>query len=107
MSTSTLGVPDVLHHARITGVGAYRPEHVVPNSEIIEAIDSSDEWIRERSGIASRHKAAEDESVVDMAEHASRDALAYAGLDATQLGSPRAATASGWGKPTVLESSLV
>ena len=92
MSTSTLGVPDVLHHARITGVGAYRPEHVVPNSEIIEAIDSSDEWIRERSGIASRHKAAPDESVVDMAEHASRDALAYAGLDATQIGAVVVAT---------------
>lgn len=42
----------------------------MPNSEIVEAIDSSDEWIRERSGIASRHKAAPDESVVDMAEHA-------------------------------------
>lgn len=82
---STLGVPDVLHHARLTGIGAYRPERVVPNSEIVEAIDSSDEWIRERSGIASRHKAAPDESVVDMAEHASRGALEYAGISADQL----------------------
>ena len=66
---STLGVAQTLHHARITGIGGYRPERVVPNSEIVAAIDSSDEWIRERSGIASRHKAAPDESVVDMAEH--------------------------------------
>lgn len=89
---STLGVAQTLHHARITGIGGYRPERVVPNSEIVAAIDSSDEWIRERSGIASRHKAAPDESVVDMAEHASRDALAYAGLDATQLGAVVVAT---------------
>lgn len=82
---SSLGVSDVLHHARISGIGAYRPERVVPNSEIIDAIDSSDEWIRTRSGIESRHRAAEDETVVDMAEHASRGALEYAGLDSSQI----------------------
>ena len=82
---STLGVPDVLHHARITGVGGYRPERVVPNSEIIGPIDSSDEWIRERSGIESRHRAAPDETVVDMSEYASRAALEYAGITADQL----------------------
>ena len=42
------------------------------NSEIVDKIDSSDEWIRERSGIISRHFAADDESVIDMAEAASR-----------------------------------
>lgn len=88
----TLGVPDVMHHARITGVGGYRPEQVVPNSEIIEAINSSDEWIRERSGIASRHRAAVDESVVDMAEHASRGALEYAGIDPQDLDAVLVAT---------------
>ena len=41
-------------HARIAGIGAYRPRRVVPNSEIVEAIDSSDEWIRERTGIVER-----------------------------------------------------
>lgn len=81
----TMHVPTVLHHARLTGIGGYRPERVVPNSEIAGAIDSSDEWIRERSGIASRHRAAKDESVVDMSEHASRIALEYAGIDAAQL----------------------
>jgi 3-oxoacyl-[acyl-carrier-protein] synthase-3 len=72
-------------HARIMGVGGYRPERVVPNSEIVDLIDSSDEWIRERSGIISRRFAAKDESVVDMSEAATRDALAAAGLEAAQV----------------------
>ena len=72
-------------HARILGVGGYRPERVVPNSEVIDKIDSSDEWIRERSGIISRRFAAPDETVVDMSEHATREALAMAGLEAGQI----------------------
>ena len=56
------------------------------NSELVDKIDSSDEWIRERSGIISRHFAADDESVIDMAEHASRQALENAGLTADQIG---------------------
>lgn len=87
MSTTPapISVPSVLHHARISGIGGYRPERVVPNSEIVAAIDSSDEWIRERSGIESRHRAAPDETVVDMSEHASRAALEYAGLTPDRL----------------------
>lgn len=42
-------------YARILGVGGYRPTRVVPNEVILEKIDSSDEWIRSRSGIATRH----------------------------------------------------
>jgi 3-oxoacyl-[acyl-carrier-protein] synthase III len=72
-------------HSRIMGVGGYRPERVVMNAEIVDQIDSSDQWIRERSGIVSRRFAAKDESVVDMAEAATRDALASAGLDAAQV----------------------
>lgn len=75
-----LVAPAPASHARITGVGAYRPERVVTNAEICERIDSSDEWIRERSGIVTRRFAAKDETVVDMAEAAARDALAAAGL---------------------------
>ena len=67
--------PDRRQHARICGVGGYRPERVVPNSEIVDLIDSSDEWIRERSGIVTRRWAAPDESVVDMSEAAAREAL--------------------------------
>jgi 3-oxoacyl-[acyl-carrier-protein] synthase III len=68
-------------HARILSVGAYRPERVVTNDEICERIDSSDAWIRERSGIITRRFAATDESVVDMALAAGRVALARAGLE--------------------------
>jgi len=79
-STGTIAAPTGARYARIMGVGGYRPERVVPNSEIIEAIDSSDEWIQERSGIKERRFAAKDESVVDMAEAATRDALEASGL---------------------------
>lgn len=66
-------------HAAILGVGGYRPERVVDNAEICRSLDSSDEWIRERSGIVTRHFAAPDETVIDMAEAASRQALESAG----------------------------
>jgi len=72
-------------HSRLMGVGGYRPERVVMNAEIVDQIDSSDQWIRERSGIVSRRFAAKDESVVDMAEAATRDALESAGLEAAQV----------------------
>ena len=72
-------------YARIRGVGAYRPSRVVTNDEICELIDSSDEWIRERSGIITRHFADADESVVDMAAAASEKALAAAGVRADEI----------------------
>jgi 3-oxoacyl-[acyl-carrier-protein] synthase-3 len=83
--TGTLATTTGATHARILGIGGYRPERVVPNSEIVDKIDSSDEWIRERSGIISRRFAAPEETVVDMSEHATRDALAMAGLEAGQI----------------------
>lgn len=93
-SGRTLGTPTELRHARLSGIGAYRPARVVPNSEIVDAIDSSDEWIQERSGIKTRHRAATDESVVDMAHAASVEALQAAGLGAGDLGSVLVATCS-------------
>lgn len=78
--------------SKIRGVGGYRPERVVPNSELVEAIDSSDEWIQERSGIISRRYAAPDESVVDMAEKAARDAIANAGVDLAEIDTVLVAT---------------
>jgi 3-oxoacyl-[acyl-carrier-protein] synthase III len=71
--------------SRILGVGGYRPSRVVTNAEIVDRIDSSDEWIRERSGIVSRHVAADDESVIDMSAVAAEKALAHAGVTADQL----------------------
>jgi len=66
--------------ARIIGIGEHRPSRVVTNEEICADIDSSDEWIRERSGIRTRRFAAPGESVVDMATSASSKALASAGV---------------------------
>ena len=72
-------------YARILGVGAHRPARVVSNAEICEHIDSSDEWIQERSGIVTRHFAGPDESVVDMSMAAAEKALAASGLTPDRL----------------------
>ncbi len=72
-------------HASILGVGGYRPARIVTNAEICEQIDSTDEWIRERSGIAERRHAAPGETVVDMAVAAAEKALAASGITADRL----------------------
>ncbi|GAB47810.1 beta-ketoacyl-ACP synthase III [Mobilicoccus pelagius] len=69
----------------ILGLGDFRPAHVVPNSEIVEAIDSSDEWIRDRSGIAARRLATAEETVVTMSATAARAALDDAGITAEDV----------------------
>lgn len=66
---------------RVFGVGAYRPERLVTNDEIVGPIDSSDEWIQERSGIKTRRFARPDETMLDMAEAAAREAIANSGID--------------------------
>jgi 3-oxoacyl-[acyl-carrier-protein] synthase-3 len=75
-----LPMPAQLRHSRISGLGAYRPRTRVPNSELVERIDSSDEWIRTRSGIVERRWAQKDETLVMMSVEASRGALDEAGL---------------------------
>jgi len=69
----------------ILSVGAYRPARLVPNSEIVDLIDSSDEWIVQRTGIESRRFAGADESVVDMAIGAAEQALTRAKLTITDV----------------------
>ncbi|MCX6418070.1 MAG: ketoacyl-ACP synthase III [Actinobacteria bacterium] len=71
--------------ARMLGVGSYSPARVVTNAEMCERIDSTDEWIRERSGITERRFAAPDETVADMAVAAASKALASAGITADQV----------------------
>ena len=73
-------------HGRIMSVGAYRPDRIVTNDELCERIDSSDEWIRERSGIIERRYAAADESVADMATAAATEALERAGVAPDRVG---------------------
>ncbi|MCU0816736.1 MAG: ketoacyl-ACP synthase III [Cypionkella sp.] len=66
--------------AVVRGVGHYLPARVVPNAEMESLVETSDEWIRSRSGIERRHFAAEGETTSAMATHAARAALADAGL---------------------------
>ncbi|MGX9354068.1 beta-ketoacyl-ACP synthase III [Roseobacteraceae bacterium S113] len=66
--------------AQVTGVGHYLPERVVENSYFETILDTSDEWIRARSGIERRHFAAEGEMTADLAAHAARAALVDADL---------------------------
>lgn len=79
-------------HSQILSVGTYRPRRSVPNSEIVDAIDSSDEWIKERSGIHSRRIAGDDETVISMSVAAARTALERAKISSDQLGAVICAT---------------
>ncbi len=67
-------------HSRITGTGSYLPEKVITNFDLEKMVDTTDEWIRSRTGIERRHVAAEGETTVDLAEHAARRALQAAGV---------------------------
>ena len=86
MSTPVLKKATVNENARILGIGAYRPDVIVTNEDVCQWIDSSDEWIRQRTGIITRHRAAADVSVIDMAEGAAREAIQQAGIEPSQLG---------------------
>ncbi len=72
-------------YSRILGLGAARGENLVTNDEVAGPIDSSDEWIRQRTGIVTRVRANAETSVIDLAERASRDAIAAAGIDAVLI----------------------
>jgi 3-oxoacyl-[acyl-carrier-protein] synthase-3 len=72
-------------YARITGTGSYLPERVVHSTDLEKIMDTSDEWIRTRTGIESRRYAAEGETTVDMGEHAARRAIEAAGLQPSDI----------------------
>lgn len=72
-------------YSRITGTGAYLPERVLTNSDLEKMIDTTDEWIRTRTGIERRHIAAEDEATSDLSEQACRSALDAAGLTPSDI----------------------
>jgi 3-oxoacyl-[acyl-carrier-protein] synthase-3 len=67
-------------YSRIAGTGSYLPQKIVTNADLEKQIDTSDEWIRTRTGIAQRHVAAEGETTTDLAEQASRRAMDAAGV---------------------------
>ena len=66
--------------SRIVGTGGYLPSRVISNEELAQRVDTSDEWIRSRTGIRQRHIAADDEQTSDLARAASLQALAAAGI---------------------------
>jgi 3-oxoacyl-[acyl-carrier-protein] synthase-3 len=71
--------------SQIVGVGAYLPANAVSNEELSKRVDTTDEWIRERTGIRQRHIAVEGEKTSDLALQAARNALSHAGMDANEL----------------------
>ncbi|MGW8483865.1 beta-ketoacyl-ACP synthase III [Microbacterium sp. NPDC055903] len=72
-------------YTRIYAYGAARGEHAVPNEDLIGPIDSSDEWIRQRTGIVTRARAVADTDAIDLATDAAGEAIAASGIDAAQI----------------------
>jgi 3-oxoacyl-[acyl-carrier-protein] synthase-3 len=78
----------------IRGVGAYLPKRVLTNTDLSKIVDTSDEWIRERTGIRARHIAADGELTSDLGIAASRQALVRAGIDPVDIDLVICATAT-------------
>ena len=74
-----------MRRSQIIGFGSYLPKNVVTNDDLARKIDTSDEWIRKRTGITQRHIAAEGELTSDIAEHAARAALDNAGVSSDEI----------------------
>ena len=74
-----------MRRSQIIGFGSYLPKEVVTNDDLAKKIDTSDEWIRKRTGIAQRHIAADGELTSDIAEQAARAALENAGLSTDDI----------------------
>jgi 3-oxoacyl-[acyl-carrier-protein] synthase-3 len=72
-------------YSRIAGTGSYLPEKILTNADLEKLVDTSDEWIQSRTGIRSRHIAAEGETTTDLAEHAARRAMQAAGVTAADI----------------------
>ncbi|MGI5286054.1 beta-ketoacyl-ACP synthase III [Nonomuraea polychroma] len=71
--------------SRLVATGHYQPAQVLTNDDLAGMVDTSDEWIRQRVGIRTRHVAGPDESVADLAGHAAAKALAGSGLDPADI----------------------
>ncbi len=74
-----------MRYTRIVGTGGYLPENVMTNHDLEKIVDTSDQWIRGRTGIEQRHIAGENETTVDLAEKASRRAIEAAGIDPSEI----------------------
>ncbi len=72
-------------YSRIIGTGGYLPEKILTNVDLEQMVETSDEWIRERTGIEQRHIAADGQTTCDLAEHATLKAIEMAGIDANKI----------------------
>jgi 3-oxoacyl-[acyl-carrier-protein] synthase-3 len=72
-------------YSRIIGTGSYLPERVLTNAQLEEMVDTTDDWIRSRTGIERRHLAAEDQTTCDLAEAAARRAMQAAGVGPSDI----------------------
>ena len=72
-------------YSRIIGTGSYLPEKVLSNDDLAQMVDTSDQWIRERTGIHKRHIAAEGETTCDLAEQAARNAIEASGKSISDI----------------------
>ena len=72
-------------YSRISGTGSYLPEKVLTNADLEKIVDTTDEWIRERTGILKRHIVAENQATSDLAEIAARNAMQAAGKEAGDI----------------------
>src|SRR5690625_2449655 len=82
---TALASPTTSAGSKIAAIGAFRGENLVTNDEVAGPINSSDEWISQRTGINTRARAHPDTSVLDMAVAASTDALTKAGLQGSDI----------------------
>jgi 3-oxoacyl-[acyl-carrier-protein] synthase-3 len=86
MNQPTLNQFQTVKYSRIYSLGASRGELVVTNDDIAGPIDSSDEWIRQRTGIITRRRASKTQSLMDMAVEASNEAIKSAGISPQEVG---------------------
>ncbi|MBU1740412.1 MAG: 3-oxoacyl-ACP synthase, partial [Proteobacteria bacterium] len=70
---------------RIAGIGSYLPEGIIHNRDLEEILDTTDQWIRKRTGVVERRRAAPDQAASDLAKEASLAALADAGMTAQDI----------------------
>jgi len=92
--TRTLVQPTGAAHTRIYAYGAARGEIAVPNDDLVGPIDSSDEWIRQRTGIVTRMRAVPETDAIDLATDAAREAIERSGVDPSQVDAVIVATIS-------------
>ena len=95
MTTPQLSQNTGAQFTRIYAIGAARGENVVPNADIVEPINSSDEWIQQRTGVVTRRRAGKDVKVVDLAETAAKEAIEKSGIRPDQIGAVLVSTIGG------------